>query len=202
LQVARDNAEPWGDHARRVLDEAKSLVDWCAGVGVEENGHELTHPGVPSTRPVLYFRDRHMPAEWQRVSAYEASEGALYAMFAAVLAGHPGPPPMFGIDDFDHALNPRLARALIAHFCDWIVEGPQEAPYGRQVLLTSHNPLLLDGLNLQDDRIRLFAVDRTTKGKTVARRVVVDQELMEKSEGEWPLSQLWVRGEIGGMPSV
>jgi hypothetical protein len=174
------------------------ILEWCETVGVDENRASLLSPAVPSSRLVLYFQDRHMPDKWQRVSAYEASEGALYVLFAAVLAGHPAASPCFAIDDFDHALNPRLARALIERFCGWILD----APFPRQVLLTSHNPLILDGLDLTDDRIRLFAVDRTNKGRTVARRVVVDQKLMEKSEGEWPLSRLWVRGEIGGMPSV
>jgi len=185
-------------HIERVLEDALGLLDWASEVGVEERSSELIAAGVPSGQLVLYFGDRFMDPKWRRLAAYECSEGALYVLLAAVLAARVFDPWLLAIDDFDHALNPRLARALVEHFCGWVIDNPLP----RQVLITTHNPLILDGLDLTDDRIRLFAVDRTSKGRTVARRVVVDQKLMEKSEGEWPLSRLWVRGEIGGMPRV
>ena len=183
---------------RRALAEAESLLDWVDRVGVDQRKPSLLSPAVSSGAFVLYLEDRYVAEEWRRFAAYEASEGALYAMFAAVMAAHPTSPWIFGIDDFDHALHPRLARALIARFCEWIVDGP----YGRQVLLTSHNPLLLDGLNLQDDRVRLFAVDRTSRGRTVARRIEVDERLLERAEDGWTLSRLWATGELGGVPDV
>lgn len=72
----------------------------------------------------------------------------------------------------------------------------------RQILLTTHNPLILDGLPLQDDRVRLFTVSRTNSGRTSIRRVVVDQDLLKKAERGWSLSRLWVMGHLGGVPNV
>jgi len=187
-----------GGYYGRVCADVAALVDWATAFGVGARSARVLAPGVPSGQLVLYFEDRFMESDWRRLGAYEASEGALYVVLAAVLAADPIAPWCFAIDDFDHSLNPRLARGLVQRFCGWVLDDPRS----RQVLLTTHNPLVLDGLDLTDDRIRLFAVDRTVKGRTVARRVVVDQELMKKSEGEWPLSRLWVRGEIGGMPRV
>jgi energy-coupling factor transporter ATP-binding protein EcfA2 len=175
------------------------LVDWVgSGYQIVRPDEAALAPGVASGAWVLVLRDRYMAEGEDTISAYEASEGALYVAFAAVIAAHPEVPSLLAVDDFDHALNPRLARALMERFCGWVINNPA----GRQVLITTHNPLILDGLDLTNDQIRLFAVDRTVKGRTTARRVVIDRDLMEKSEGKWPLSQLWVRGEIGGMPRV
>jgi len=69
--------------------------------------------------------------------------------------------------------------------------------------MTSHNPAVLDGLPLQDDRVRLFTVDRDNKGKTIVKRVAVNQELLDMADNKgWPLSRLWMNKLIGGMPDV
>jgi len=68
--------------------------------------------------------------------------------------------------------------------------------------MSSHNPAVLDGLPLQDDRVRLFTVDRDNKGKTIIKRVVVDQKLLDMKGKGWTLSRLWMNKLIGGMPNV
>ena len=138
-----------------------------------------------------------MNTERNTLSGYDASEGVLYLLFCAVLALHPDTPKLFAIDNFDQALNPRTARDFTAMFCRWLL-----ASEDRQVLLTTHNPLVLDGLPLQDDRVRLFAVDRTKSGRTVIERVVVNDSLMRAAEKGVPLSQQWVMGHLGGVPAI
>jgi hypothetical protein len=182
-----------------VCAEAMSLTDWAEPRYLVLLPNEAgLAGGVPSERMVLAFRDRYMRDKRSTMSAYEASEGALYVAFAAVVAAHPAVPSLLAIDDFDHALNPRLARALVERFCGWVIDNPVP----RQVLITTHNPLILDGLDLTDDRVRLFAVERTSKGRTVAERVMVDDRLLARAKEGWTLSRLWVMGEIGGVPSV
>jgi hypothetical protein len=68
--------------------------------------------------------------------------------------------------------------------------------------MTSHNPAVLDGLPLQDDRVRLFTVDRDNLGKTVVKRVIIDDKLLRKADEGWTLSRLWMNKLIGGMPNV
>ena len=132
------------------------------------------------------------------LSGYDASEGALYVLFLAVISGHAKSPRLCAVDNADHGLNPRLARSLMEHVCKWYLEA--EEP--RQILLTTHNPLVLDGLPLQDDHVRLFTVSRTNSGRTSVRRVVVDDGMLKKAENGWTLSRLWVMGHLGGVPDV
>ena len=132
------------------------------------------------------------------LSGYDASEGALYALFLAVVSGHEASPALCAVDNADHGLNPRLARSLMEYLCRWYLESSTP----RQILLTTHNPLVLDGLPLQDERVRLFTVARTASGRTSVRRVVVDDELRKKADQGWSLSRLWVMGHLGGVPDV
>ena len=132
------------------------------------------------------------------LSGYDASEGALYALFMAAISGHRNSPRLCAVDNADHGLNPRLARSLIERVCEWYLD--MRSP--RQILLTTHNPLVLDGLPLQDDRVRLFTVSRTNSGRTSVRRVEVDDSLREKAELGWSMSRLWVMGHLGGVPDV
>ena len=132
------------------------------------------------------------------LSGYDASEGALYALFLAVIAGHEAGPALCAVDNADHGLNPRLARSLMEYLCQWYLDSSRP----RQILLTTHNPSVLDGLPLQDDRVRLFTVSRTSSGRTSVRRVVVNGDLLEKAKKGWSLSRLWVMGHLGGVPDV
>ena len=91
-----------------------------------------------------------------------------------------------------------MARSLMRHLCEWYLEADEQ----RQILLTTHNPLALDGLILQDDRVRVFTVSRTNSGRTDVRRVEFDDRLSKKAEQGWSLSRLWVMGHLGGIPDV
>jgi hypothetical protein len=70
------------------------------------------------------------------------------------------------------------------------------------MLLTTHNPLILDGLDLRDDRIRLFTVERDNLGRTVLNRIIIDEKMLKKADEGWTLSRMWVMGHIGGVPNV
>ncbi len=146
---------------------------------------------------MLYFKDRFMARSQGGLTGYDASEGALYVLFAAALAALPGAPSLLAIDNFDHGLNPRLARALMHRICEWVLS--QE---NRQILLTSHNPLVLDGLPLEDERVRLFAVARSRKGSTRVTRIELDLGDLRREGELWTVSRLWVMGHLGGMPDV
>ncbi len=132
------------------------------------------------------------------VSAFDASEGALYVTFLALLALHPDTPRVVAVDNVDQALNPRVARELIGRIQDLVIEDE-----GRpQMLLTSHNPQALDALRLGDDRVRLFVLDRSQDGATVVRRVAYDDALARARAEGMTLSRLWLTGALGGMPNL
>jgi predicted ATPase len=179
-----------------VVEDIYELIDWAEAFGAAPGLIVPLSPSIPRQSQVLFFRDRYMADGRNLLSAYDASEGALYILFSAILAVHPDSPGLLAIDNFDATLNPQLVRALTAKLVDWSLENK------RQLLLTCHNPLVLDGLPLQDERVRLFAVDRAFGGKTVITRVVVDEGLLGKAKEGWPLSRLWISGHLGGMPNV
>ena len=179
-----------------VIEGILELVDWVENFGARAGSDVPLSPSIPRQAQVLCFRDRYMAEGRNILSAYDASEGALYVLFAAILAVHPDSPKFLAIDNFDATLNPRLVRSLSSKMVEWVLDRD------RQLLLTCHNPLVLDGLPLQDERVRLFAVDRSYGGMTVIRRIVVDEALMAKAKEGWPLSRLWILGHLGGVPNV
>jgi len=193
-------------HARSLVDpyfqdveeDLLELIDWVSAFGARRSSDVPLAPSVPSREKVVYLRDRYMADKRNILSGYDASEGVLYALFTAVIATMDRAPAVLAVENVDAGLNPRLVRGLLERLCRWVLQ--RENP--RQLLFTSHNPLVLDGLPLQDDRVRLFAVDRTNAGKTVVQRVVVDEALLQKAGEGWPLSRLWVSGHLGGMPNV
>ena len=185
-------------HSDRVCSDVTGLVDWANRIGVSRADRLPLSPSASASEFVLRFHDRFMRKGASPLSAYDASEGALYTLFLAVVAGHQGSPRLCAVDNADHGLNPRLARSLIEHLCRWYLDANEP----RQILLTTHNPLVLDGLLLQDDRVRLFTVSRTNTGRTSVRRVEIDDDLLERARKEWSLSRLWVMGNLGGVPNV
>lgn len=185
-------------HSERICQDTLELVDWAASFSASAASRLPLSPTAAASRVVLRFRDRFMREDRNVLSGYDVSEGALYALFLAVIAGHKGSPRLCAVDNADHGLNPRLARALIERLCQWYLTAEE----ARQLLLTTHNPLILDGLPLQDGRVRLFTVSRTSTGRTAVRRVVVDDALLERAEQGWTLSRLWVMGHLGGVPDV
>lgn len=180
--------------AKKICNDVLKMIDWARAFKLSEQKSSLTRS---SPRIEIHFRDRFMKEGRNLLSAYEVSEGALYVLFLAVIAGHRSSPPLCAVDNADHGLNPRLARALMEYLCQWYVQMKEE----RQILLTTHNPLILDGLLLQDDRVRLFTVSRSTSGRTSIHRVALNDDLLERAERGWSLSRLWVMGHLGGVPN-
>ena len=182
-------------HSKRICRETLELVDWAKSFGSTAASRLPLSPAAAASKIVLRFRDRFMRKDRDVLSGYDASEGALYALFLAVISGHKASPKLCAVDNADHGLNPRLARSLIERLCQWYLEANEQ----RQILLTTHNPLILDGLPLQDERVRLFTVSRTNLGRTAIQRVVVNEKLLERAERGWTLSRLWVKGDLGGV---
>jgi predicted ATPase len=180
------------------LEDLFELLDWVEEIAVVPPSRKIVSPSVPTVRNIIRFTDRWMRKDHNQLAAYDASEGALYVLFALVLALHPRSPRLFAIDNQDQAMHPRLARATMRLFCEQMLK----ASPTRQALLTTHNPLVLDGLNLRDDRIRLFAVERSSIGATRVYRVQVSEEILKATRAGLSLSDLWVMGRLGGVPDL
>ena len=195
LLLGRKENEP----ARKASFDALHLIGWAKNYGSASSADLHLSEAASATGKVIRFTDRFMKEGRNVLSGYDASEGALYILFLAVLAVHPDAPAFCAIDNADHGLNPGLAKSLIQRFSEWLLSSKKP----RQILMTSHNPAVLDGLPLQNDQVRLFAVDRDNQGKTVVQRVTLSEKLKELAAKKgWPLSRLWMNKLIGGMPDV
>jgi len=197
-------AEGFADFRRTILDKDEDLldsvfdlIDWVADIETTNAAGSLLSPSVARTKDVLKFTDRFMKKSRNSLTAYDASEGALYVLFCAILCLSPQAPKIFAIDNLDQALNPRLVTRLTSKLGTWL----NHADKGRQLLFTAHNPAVLDGLDLRDDDIRLFAVDRNSDGHTQVTQIVPSDPLLALNK-DYPLSRLWLMGRLGAVPNV
>lgn len=169
-------------------------ISWLGDLFVDR-GDDLKLQGHKLGRSLsrLYFRDRFMAEGRDVFSAENANEGALHVLFHLALLLAPDTPKVFGVDNFDTALKPRLCRELTKEMA------ALAKSRGRQCLVTTHNPAALDGLNLHDPDQRLFVISRDDEGCTTARRIT----LKPQPEGptKFKLSELWMRGHLGGLPT-
>ena len=165
------------------IKETLTLIDWFESFVIPED----LSPGERSIR----IRDRYLP-ESSLFDQRSANEGFLFLLFYVTLFVSPETPAFFSIDNIDSSLNPKLCIALIQQIATLAKE------YDKQVILTTHNPAVLDGLDLHDEEQRLLVVDRNKDGHTRVRRV----DPPKTSAGQVPvsLSEAFMRGYIGGLP--
>lgn len=175
-----------------LMDDVLEMIDWASNISVNAPKKNNINANIPTMRQVIEFADRYMKGSAQ-FTGYDASEGALYVLFMLALAMHRQGPAIFAVDSFDHALNPHLAKKMTEVFCNEIIKN------GKTAFLTTHSPLVLDGLDITNDDIRLFAVDRNSKGHSQITRITVSKELLEEGQS---LSRLWINGRLGGVPTL
>ena len=180
-----------------LAESVLGLIDWVQDVDATSEPSRLLSPSVSSTPVVLRFTDRYMHGRFNHLTGYDASEGALYVLFCACLCLLPESPRLLSIDNLDQALNPRLVTRLVSSLSAWLRQNRGD----RQLLFTVHNPAALDGLDLTDPDIRLFAVGRNSRGHTCVNRIQLTPELLELHE-KFPLSRLWMKGNLGAVPDV
>lgn len=185
------------DDERGTLDSVLELIDWVSDVAATSKGADLLSPKVARTKWLLKFTDRYMKKSRNELTAYDASEGALYVIFCAALCLLPQGPKLFAIDNLDQALNPRLVSRLTARLSQWLRWSGSD----KQLVFTAHNPAVLDGLDLSDPEVRLFAVERNNLGMTRVRPITVTSELVAM-RSDYPLSRLWLMGHLGAVPNV
>ncbi len=185
--LANFNKDEWNDLISNI-----SLISWLEDILIDEKdslkfeGHKMGR-----STSYLYFKDKFMRKNNNIFSAENANEGALHILFYLVLFISKKTPAFFAIDNIETALNPKLLRTLIKILSNLATKN------NKQVLLTTHNPAALDGLNLYDDNQRLFVVKRNDKGHTTINRI----KLKPQKDKNYKLSEMWQRGFIGGLPN-
>lgn len=170
---------------------SQDLFDWLEKVQSQKD-EKLNAEGLKAGRSTstLYFKDKYMQKKNNVLSAENSNEGILHVLFYVALFISTKTPTLFAIDNIETALNPKLCRKLVTILAQLAKER------GKQVLITTHNPAILDGLNLHDDEQRLFEVKRDSEGRTKTRRI----QFKPEAEKKFKLSELWMKGLIGGIP--
>ena len=142
---------------------------------------------------IIQIKDRYLDKEIPYFNQRSSNEGFLFLMFYFALFVSDDTPKFFAIDNIENALNPKLCTRLIQE----LVELAKK--YDKQVIFTTHNPAILDGLDLHDDEQRLFTIYRNIDGHTKAKRVYAPEPL--DNDDPVPLSEAFMNGYIGGLPN-
>lgn len=165
------------------IGDGLALLDWF-------ERFEIPKDLAPSERSLL-IRDRYL-AEGNLFDQRSANEGFLFLLFYLTLFHSDATPRFFAIDNVDASLNPKLVTTLI----EQLVELAKT--HRRQVIFTTHNPAVLDGIDLNDPEQRIFVTERGKDGATRVRRVNAPKPL--DGDSPVPLSEAFVRGYLGGLP--
>ncbi len=166
------------------IKKKMQLIDWFQDFEAS--------PNLSSIQNSLQIKDRYLDPDLAYFDQRSSNEGFLFLLFYCALFISNITPNFFAIDNIDASLNPRLCRRLMQE----LVELAKK--YDKQVIFTTHNPAVLDGLDLEDDEQRLLVISRNQLGYTKARRILGPKPL----EGQEPveLSEAFLRGYIGGLP--
>jgi energy-coupling factor transporter ATP-binding protein EcfA2 len=178
----------------RLVEHAR-VISWLDDIDIDREGaRKLEGYKLGRSLSDLYFADRFLAGDNRLFSAENANEGILHVLFHLVLFMHPDTPRCFGIDNIETALNPHLLRHMVKTLAALAKDND------RQAIVTTHNPAALDGLNLHDDDQRLFVVYRNDEGHTQARRIRIKPEASVDGS-KLKLSELWMRGMLGAIPT-
>jgi len=163
------------------IKESLYFVDWFENFELPENSL--------SNEFSLNIRDKYLSDDLQYFDQRSTNEGFLYLLFYATLFASEHTPKFFAIDNIDASFNPKLCVQLIKSLAELAKK------HDKQVIVTTQNPAILDGLNLKDSNQRLFVVSRNSDGHTRAERINYHKDRTMK------LSEVWTKGFIGGLPS-
>lgn len=167
----------------KLLRKELRLFDWFEDFAIPKR------LGIGESR--LEIKDRFLAAK-RLLDQRSANEGFLFLLFYLCLFLSPQTPKFFAIDNIDASLNPKLCAEMMRRL---VALAKQE---DKQVIITTHNPAILDGLDLTDKEQLLYAIQRDEKGRTIAQRIPAPKP--QPGEPALKLSHAYLRGLLGGVP--
>ncbi|MFY9260540.1 MAG: AAA family ATPase [Gallionella sp.] len=141
----------------------------------------------------IQLEDKYLPPEINLLDQKSANEGFLFLLFYLALFTSKNTPKFFAIDNIEASFNPKLCEKLMQELTKLAKQ------FDKQVIFTTHNPSILDGLNLDDPEQILYVVDRSRSGHTRLERI----QKRKPIEGTKPsrLSTAFLNGYLGGLPN-
>ncbi|MDO9047853.1 MAG: AAA family ATPase [Methylobacter sp.] len=175
---------------RQEIHSSLQLFDWYAELEIPKD--------LSQSEDKVTITDRYLTLAFDQRSA---NEGFLFVLFYIALMVSDDTPKIFAIDNIDTSLNPKLCTKLIKELVRLAKK------YDKQVFVTTHNPAILDGIDLGDDEQRLLVVSRKKdSGHTRIKRIELKDKprsSIKNSKGEYEslkLSEAFLRGYLGGLP--
>jgi len=162
------------------IKENLKVLDWFDDMEVPS--------GQLSMEFNLKLKDSYLADTINAFDQRSTNEGFLYLLFYLTLVISDETPRFFAIENIDTAFNPKLCREVTRR----LIELARK--HNKQIIATTHNAAVLDGMNLFEDDVRLHVVRRNIDGYTKTNRVTL------KDDMTMPLSEAWVKGFIGGLP--
>ena len=184
LKLLSDTAAAGNGKFTAELKSLLKLLGWFDDLRLPTEEDEI--------RGRLRIHDRWLPSDAPLFDQRSANEGFLYLLFYFTLFLSKATPRFFAIDNIDNSLNPKLCSELMRHLAE-LAERT-----GKQVILTTHNPAILDGLNLHDEKQRLYVVRRNSDGHTVVNPVKAPRPRPDGPPVK--LSTAFMSGLLGGLP--
>lgn len=172
------------DEGKAVLKEVKEnmqVIDWFEDMEMPEQG--LAQDST------LILKDRYVDETLSYFDQRSANEAFLYLLFYFTLFISEETPSFFAIDNIESSLNPKLCRLVISTFMKLAQK------HKKQVILTTHSPFVLDGIDKLSEENCLLVASRNSDGFTVVNRITGN------SNKSIPLSEAWLKGYLGGLPN-
>ncbi len=175
LAFNKKNIKTLADIKRNLM-----LLDWYEDFDLPEN--------LLKNEFSLKIKDKYLNENLKYFDERSTNEGFLFLLFYSTLFIAKSTPAFFAIDNIDSSFNPKLCMQLTRNLAEL------SKKHKKQVIVTTQNPAILDGLNLKDDMQRLFVISRNSAGHTRTERINYNENRIMK------LSELWTKGFIGGLP--
>ena len=168
---------------RQEIHTSLQLFDWYAELDIPKD--------LSPSEDKVTITDRYLTIAFDQRSA---NEGFLFVLFYIALMVSDDTPKIFAIDNIDTSLNPKLCTKLIKEMVRLAKK------YDKQVFVTTHNPAILDGIDLGDDEQRLLVVSRNKQGHTRFKRIELKDKPRSSTNEDLKLSEAFLRGYLGGLP--
>lgn len=172
------------DKGKELLSDIRNcmdILDWFDDISIKPDS-------LSGDNSIMLF-DQYIDETLKYFDQRSVNEAFLYLLFYYTLFISENTPAFFAIDNIESALNPKLCR----EFTRKLIALSQK--HNKQVIVTTHNPFVLDALNLNNEDQRLFVVRRDIDGHTKINRIKAPEN------PDLQLSEAWMKGYIGGLPN-
>ncbi len=177
------NAYEDKNYIKRII-ESLQVFDWFDDIIIPDE--------LAFGEKKLIIKDKYLYTE---IDQRSTNEGFLFILFYVTLIVAKETPKAFAIDNVDSFLNPKLCTELMR----LLVKLAKQ--YDKQIFLTTHNPAILDGIDLKDQEQKLFVVSRKkSTGYTRTREITVENKPKSATDQPLKLSEAFLRGYLGGLP--